>query len=320
MACPEELRVIVKVASLYYEHNLRQSEIAEQLDLSQAKVSRLLKRALDDGIVRITVSAPLGCHTDLETAIQEHYGLKEVIVVDAAGDDEKLLRNLGAAAAFYLETTIRDGEVIGISSWSETLLAMANAMQPLPASIKANVVQILGGIGNPSAEIHAAQLTRRLASLVNGQATVLSAPGVVGSPETRSILLSDPFVTEALAYFENVTLALVGIGSIEPSRLLASSGNVFSQAELDSLREKGAVGDICLRFFDAKGNKVQSPLDERVIGLDLEQLREVRRSVGVAGGERKFRAIYGAVVGQRLNVLITDHLTAQRLVEAAQRN
>lgn len=159
MACPEELRVIVKVASLYYEHNLRQSEIAEQLDLSQAKVSRLLKRALDDGIVRITVSAPLGCHTALETAIQELYGLKDVIVVDAAPDDEKLLRNLGAAAAFYLETTIRDGEVIGISSWSETLLATANAMQPLPASIRAHVVQILGGIGNPTAETHAAQLT-----------------------------------------------------------------------------------------------------------------------------------------------------------------
>ena len=112
--------------------------------ISQAKVSRLLKRALDDGIVRITVSAPLGCHTALETAIQELYGLKDVIVVDAAPDDEKLLRNLGAAAAFYLETTIRDGEVIGISSWSETLLATANAMQPLPASIRAHVVQILG--------------------------------------------------------------------------------------------------------------------------------------------------------------------------------
>ena len=137
-------------------------------------------------------------------------------------------------------------------------------------------------IGNPTAETHAAQLTRRLASLVNGQATVLSAPGVVGSKETRNILLSDPFVTEP-AYFDHLTLALVGIGSIEPSRLLASSGNVFSQAELTSLREQGAVGDICLRFFDAQGNKVESPLDERVIGLDLEQLRAVRRSVGVAG-------------------------------------
>jgi len=316
MACPEELRLIVKVASLYYEHGLRQSDIADQLDLSQAKVSRLLKRALDERIVRITVSAPLGCHTDLETAIQNHFNLKEAIVVDAGADDEQLLRNLGAAAAFYLETTIRDREVIGISSWSETLLATANAMQPLPNGVRADVVQILGGIGNPSAEAHAAQLTRRLASLVHGEAIILSGPGVVGTRETRDILLSDPFVTEAVSRFNDITLALVGIGSVEPSRLLASSGNVFSQLELDTLREQGAVGDICLRFFDGYGKRVDTALDERVIGMNLEQLGNVRRSVGIAGGERKYQAIYGAVVGGHINVLITDDRTAQHLLGA----
>lgn len=307
---------MAKVATLYYEHKLRQTEIASQLDLSQATVSRLLQRALDENIVRISVSTPMGCYPDLEDAVRSLYNLKEVIIVDASPENGELLRNLGSAAAYYLETTIRDGEHIGISSWSETLLATANAMQPLSRSIRARVIQILGGIGNPTAEIHAAQLTRRLANLVHGEATVLSAPGVVGSAETRDILLADPFVSEAIALFDKVTLALVGIGSIEPSRLLASSGNVFSQQELEMLRDRGAVGDICLRFFDSHGQPVVTPLDDRVIGIGLQQLEQVRRTVGIAGGARKVAAIRGAVRGGWIHVLITDNLTAARLLEA----
>lgn len=311
----EELRLMAKVARLYYEHKLRQADIAEQLDLSQASISRLLKRALEENIVRISVSTPMGCYPDLEEAVKARYGLKEVIIVDSSPDNGELLRNLGAAAAYYLETTISDGEFIGISSWSETLLATANAMQPLSRSIHAHVIQILGGIGNPNAEIHAGQLTRRLAYLVHGQATILPAPGVVGSAETRDILLADPFVNEAISLFDKVTLALVGIGAVEPSRLLASSGNVFSEQELQMLSAQGAVGDICLRFFDREGQPVITPLNERVLGISLEQLKTVRRTVAVAGGARKFEAIRGAAKGGWIHVLITDHLTAEHLVE-----
>jgi DNA-binding transcriptional regulator LsrR (DeoR family) len=106
----------------------------------------------------------------------------------------------------------------------------------------------------------------------------------------------------------------MGIGSVEPSRLLLSSGNVFTAEELAMLQERGAVGDICLRFFDPDGNPVITPLNERVISLKLEQLRRARRSVGVAGGPRKVNAIRGAIKGGWINVLITDHLTAHRLM------
>lgn len=315
MARVDELRLMAKVASQYYGQKLKQAEIAEQLDLSQATVSRLLKRAIEENIVRISVSIPLGCHPVLETEVAAKYNLKEVIVVDAAKHETELLHNLGAAAAFYLESTIRDGETIGISSWSETLLATASAMQPLSRAVKAHVVQILGGVGNPTAEYHASQLTRRLANLVNGDATVLSAPGVVGSSETRDVLLADPFVNEAIAAFDRISLVLVGIGSIEPSRLLASSGNVFAEEELSMLRERGAVGDICLRFFDQDGTEVDTPLSKRVIGMSLEQLKQVKRTVGVAGGERKWQAVRGALRGGWIHVLITDQLTAKRLIE-----
>jgi DNA-binding transcriptional regulator LsrR (DeoR family) len=128
------------------------------------------------------------------------------------------------------------------------------------------------------------------------------------------ILLQDRYVREAMELFKQVTIALVGIGTVEPSGLLASSGNIFSSEELAMLREAGAVGDICLRFFDASGQPVETPLNERVIGMNLEQLRQVKRAVGIAGGKQKLCAIRGALQGRLINVLITDHLTAQQLL------
>jgi DNA-binding transcriptional regulator LsrR (DeoR family) len=111
-----------------------------------------------------------------------------------------------------------------------------------------------------------------------------------------------------------VSMALVGIGAVEPSKLLASSGNVFSSEELEMLRSRGAVGDICVRFFDARGRPVLTPLDDRVISMRLEQFKRVKRSVGVAGGKRKHKAIRSALLGRLVNVLITDRFTAEKLI------
>jgi DNA-binding transcriptional regulator LsrR (DeoR family) len=314
MARIDELRLLTKVARMYYERGLRQSAIADQLNLSQATISRLLKRAEEERLVRTTVSVPLGAFPELEEKLQAIYNLKDVIVVDSVEDDDQILRDIGAAAAFYVETTVKRGEVVGISSWSATLLAMVDAMHPLSKSVEANVVQILGGIGDPAAEAHAAHLSRRLAALMHGKSVFLPAPGVAGTAETRKVYLADPFVREAMTLFENVSLALVGIGSVEPSRLLASSGNVFSPEELAQLKAQGAVGDVCLRFFDSTGLPVITPLNDRVIGIGLDQLRQVRRTVGIAGGERKLAAIRGALEGGWINVLITDRYTAEKLI------
>jgi DNA-binding transcriptional regulator LsrR (DeoR family) len=178
------------------------------------------------------------------------------------------------------------------------------------------VVQMLGGLWNPSAEQHANHLAFRLARLVRGDARFLPVPGIVGSANAAKVLLRDANVSETVALFEKVTLALVGVGSVEPSALVASSGNTFSQEELETVQKHGAVGDICLRFYDANGQEVKGSFEGRVIGMDLERLRRVRRSVALCGGKRKFPAILGALRGKWVNTLITDQYTAQRLVKA----
>lgn len=308
------LRLMTRVAQLYYEQGMRQGEIAERLDLSQSRVSRLLKQAEREGIVRTTVAVPQGFFPELEERLQHQYGLREAVVVDCdADDDREALRAIGAAAASYVETTVATGEVVGISSWSETLLAMVDNMHRQARPAAAAVVQILGGLGNPSAEKHATHLTRRLAELLGGEARFLPAPGVAGSAASRRALLDDAFVASAMGWIGEVSLALVGIGALEPSQLLSASGNAFTADEQHELQELGAVGDICVRFFDADGVPVASPLDDRVIGMDLDQLKQPRRTVGLAGGPRKSAAIQGALRGRFINVLITDRFTAERL-------
>lgn len=313
----DELRLMTKVARMYYGLHFTQKQIADQLDISQATISRLLKRAQDEQIIRINISTPTGIYSEIEADLERIYNLKEAIVVDSIENDEQILRDVGAATAYYLEQTIKPNEIIGLSSWSKTLMAMVDAMNPLPKPTGAQVVQVLGGVGNPAVENHAVHLVRRLAVLVRGEAIFLPAPGVVSAAETRLLYLKDPYVAAAVDKFQKVTLCLVGIGSVEPSDMLASSGNVFSKEELDALRAKGAVGDICMRFFDANGRPIKDGLNKRVIGMELEQLRRIKRCVGVAGGRRKIAAICGAMRGGYINVLITDIYTARALVETA---
>jgi DNA-binding transcriptional regulator LsrR (DeoR family) len=189
-------------------------------------------------------------------------------------------------------------------------------MHPVRKIEDCRVVQVLGGLGNPSAEAHANHLVTRLARLVNGEPCFLPAPGVVGAASSASVLLKDPYVKQTTSMFDKLTIALVGIGSIEPSSLVASSGNVFSAEELQKIRGRGAVGDICLRFYDSVGREVRDAIGNRVIGIDLETFKRIPRAVAIAGGIRKHAAILGALRGKLINVLITDQFTAVRLAEA----
>lgn len=316
MAQIDELRMMVRVARLYYGRDLSQSAIGNQLGLSQATVSRLFKRAKQEGIIRTTVNVPKGIDTELEEQLIDRYELRDAIVVDSSRvDDEKVItRELGAAASYYIESVIKQNDVIGLSSWSSTLLALVDALHPVPRKADVRVVQILGGVGNPTAKAQANRLTSRFADLVGGTAVFLPAPGIVGSEAALQVLLDDVHVREAVGLFDRVSLALVGIGAMQPSSLLAASGNIFSEKEQRMLESYNAVGDILLRFFDGEGNPVKTFLENRVVSMSLEQLRNVSRAIGVAGGHRKMDTIRGALRGRWINILVTDRFTAERLV------
>lgn len=316
MVKTNELRLITKTAQLYFEKELRQEEIAERLGISQSTVSRLIKSAKQAEVIRITVHIPNGVNTEMEERLIQKYGLKEAIVVDCSGeDDEKIvLRKIGSAAAYYVETLIKNNAVVGVSSWSETLIALVDAMRQVPGKTGIRIVQILGGIGKPPAEVYANRLVGRLASLANGVPYFLPAPGIVESELALKIIMRDKYVKEATQLFSRMSMALVGIGAIQPSNLITSSGNIFSNEEMELIKSKKAVGDILLHFFDAAGKLIDSPIHQRVVSMPPEQLKKVDRVIGVVAGKRKFAAILGALRGKWINVLVTDRPTAERLL------
>lgn len=317
MSRVDELRLIAKVARMYYVQGIRQREITDRLQIHQSTVSRLLKRARESNLVRFSVTTPAGIFSDLEDQLSTAFSLKDAVVIDGSMEEEILARELGSAAAYYLETTLKPGTRIGISSWSRSLFAMVDALHPGVYCSGGKVIQILGGIANTGVQQEAAMyLAQRLAASIGASAVLLQTPAVVTTAEARRILFREPSVREVVDSFRTLDVALVGIGSMEPSRLLASSGNVFSPAERDELMRLGAVGDICFRHFDADGIPIKSSLMNRVIGIEHAELRN-SRVIGVAGGKKKLEAILAALRGGWIDVMITDRRTADSLLASA---
>jgi DNA-binding transcriptional regulator LsrR (DeoR family) len=314
MADIDQQRLMIKVARLYHTHGMRQTDIAKRLHISQSRVSRLLTQAEEAAIVRTVVAVPPNIHADLEERIETRYGLADVHVIDAvSGDEGELGRDLAHAMASLLHEVAFEAPVIGFTSWSTTLRLMVDALQPMRTRTE-HVVEMLGDLGPPDLQHDAARSTQRLAALAGGQPVFLRTPGVVPTPEIKELLLSrDLHARQALEMLDKVDLALIGIGACEVDPGLRSGDNFFTDEQFAEMRDRGAVGEVCLHFIDEHGAPVDSGLDDLVVGVTREQLRSARRRWAVAGGPRKYAAVHAAIAGGWVDTLVTDAATAEYL-------
>jgi DNA-binding transcriptional regulator LsrR (DeoR family) len=308
------MRLLVKVARMYHERGVRQPEIAAKLHMSQPRVSRLLREAVQRGVVRTVVVSPEGVHAELEEALTKRYGLRDAVVVEVEGAVADVIPALAAAGATYLDATLMTDDVIGVSSWSATLLESVNVMRAKTPSVAREIVQIIGGAGSPEVQLHATRLTSRLAELTGARPVFAPSAALVGSRELRDLLWREPAMAEAMRAWSRLTVALLGIGTLDPSPLLRRSGNAITAGDQRRLKALGAVGDVCARYFDAEGNLVDAPFGDRLIGIDPDRLHAVERRIGIAGGPDKVAAIRGAVRGGWVNTLITDVEVARSLL------
>lgn len=310
---------MTKIARMYHERGIRQASIAQTLSISQAKVSRLLKRAEAAGIVRTTVVGAPGVHAELEEAVEQRYDVREVMVVDVdpGAEEDEVVAAVGAGGAAYLEATLTGDDRIGVSSWSQTVLALVDRLRPFSARGATEIVQLLGGVGTPEAQSHSNRILGELTRMLGAEPVYVSAPGVVANRRVRDSLLSDESLQQVALRWNELTMTIMGIGSIQPSRVLASSGNAFSPEDRMGLIEAGAVGDICHRVFRADGSPITGKVDDRIIAIPIEDLMRVPHRVGIAGGPRKLDAIRGALLGKWVTTLITDVETAKALVPEA---
>ncbi|HLR25344.1 MAG TPA: sugar-binding transcriptional regulator [Fodinibius sp.] len=309
----EEKRLLTKVSSLYYEHDCNQQLIADRLHLSRPKVSRLLKKARQIGIVQISVKKHQEYFLELENELEDKFNLKEAVIfkINAEATQDSVRNQIGAASAEYLYRTVGKGETIGVT-WGTTLQAMADAMinNPIPDT---HVIQALGGVGPPEAKAHATDISRRFSQLLESKLSLLPAPGIVGSAAAKEALLADRQVKNTLAFFSKIDTLFVGIGAMSTNPVLDKNSEEIAPKAHQELLQSEAVGDISLRFFNNDGEEVESEMKDLVIGISIKEIKAVDTVVGVASGKEKGAAIRGALNGQLIDVLITDSITAQEI-------
>ncbi|MEM1552413.1 MAG: sugar-binding transcriptional regulator [Candidatus Bathyarchaeia archaeon] len=300
----------IKAAKLYYKDNKTQEEIANILNISRSTVSRLLSWARNKGLVQITV-APL-FNEELAKLLHEKYG-KQFIIVDLEGENEtNVINAIGSAAAMYFINHVNHEMTVGIT-WGKTIAQMVEHVPSVPKR-NVKIVQMVGCLGNPQRDVHAPSLVLQLARRVNAQAVLLPAPGIVADITVKNALLKEQIIQDVFSIFSQIDIAFVGIGSLSTNSLIIQD-SLLSAQDIEHLYARGAVGDIALRFFNAAGAAIETEVNAKVIGIDLERLKTIPTVVGVAGGIHKTQAIRGALRGDLIDVLITDALTAEHLLE-----
>jgi DNA-binding transcriptional regulator LsrR (DeoR family) len=306
--------LIYKIARQYYEKNLTQQEIANRYGISRIKVSRLLARAVHEKIVQIRIAEPENPFLEQEHLLEEKYQIDEVIIADVRSKDEQeIIESIGTVGASYIAEKLQGTETIGIT-WGRALNSLINN---LPAIQYPNlkVVQMLGGLGQPEAEFHGAELTRRMAQAFGTRPRLIHSPAVLKSASLCEELKNDDQVKDTLLLAVRADIALVGIGSFTDNAPIVRNKSILSGPDTIRLKKLHAAGDISLRFFDNEGNFIKTDLDSRIVGLSAGEFLRIPRRIGVAGGISKYNTIRAALQGKLVNVLITDHFTAMSLLE-----
>ena len=309
----ERTELLAQVASLYYEDDLTQGEIARRVGTSRSTVSRMLQEAREAGVVEITVHYPWRTVPELEDALRVRFGLRQARVLLGRGRPyEEVVRGLGALAARCVEAIVRADTVLGIS-WGLAVHSTVRALRP-ERRLPITVVQMVGAVGEGDPLIDGPDLARVLAGVYGGQYRYLHAPLIVEDQHARDVLLQEPRIRETLEQARRADVALVGIGAPHPAVYsLLRAGYVDGEAIVD-LRAQGVAGDICARHYDAQGHELDIDLNRRIVGIELEALHEIDQVIGVAGGEAKAGAIQAALRGGHVNVLVTDDAAASNIL------
>ncbi len=311
--------LLVAVASLYYELNQNQQQIADRLEISRSSVSRMIKEARDLGIVEIRIHKPVNRDFRLEQALLERFGLQDAYVLATTVDtrEDAALYGVGRLAATYLQRVIdvlSPHNCIGIA-WGTGVHAAVSALSE-ERSRQIDVVQILGSVCLSDPLIDGPDLARLLAAKLGGRHYDLHAPVLVEQPALRAMLMEEPSLREGLQRGRSVNLAITGIGTVvEEASSFLRAGHLTAD-ELLALREQGIVGETCGRFFDAQGRYAGYAINERVVGIGLDELSALPRVIAVAHGLPKVLSILGALRGRYMTVLATDDVTARAVLAA----
>jgi deoxyribonucleoside regulator len=308
---------LIEVARLYYEHDFSQLQIAKKIGISRPGVSRLLQAARETGIVKIEIIDPDAHGTQLEDSLREKFGLKNVIVVPTDSDSSQIKKRLGHATVKYLEQLIYPEMILGVS-WGSTMREVAKHFNKNPVNGMV-VVQLNGGVSKAEYDTHASEIAQRIGEKLWATPFLLPLPAIVDTPELKKAILKDRNISRTLDYANNADIAVYTIGLFNQDSVLVSA-DYFDQQEIDNLLKNDAIADICSRIITKDGRICSKDLDNRTIGIELDELRKKKYSIAVAGGKEKFPAVLAGIRSGVLNVLITDEYIASKLINTEVKN
>ncbi|MBM7645646.1 deoxyribonucleoside regulator [Scopulibacillus daqui] len=308
----DKLNQIIEAAKLYYQLDYNQQEIAKKLGVSRPTVSRFLQQAKEQGIVKIEIVDPSRSIETTARELEQKYHLKKALIASVSEyEDQAVKPSIGKCAAEYLYETVKDNDVIGVT-WGTTLFHIAKELKYKPVK-DVKVIQLKGGVSHSEIETYASEVVNLFGKAFGATPYYLPLPAIVDHPAVKQTIEADRHIHKLLEMGKNANIAVFTVGGIVNDSLLFRLG-YLSDEDLQMINSC-AAGDICSRFFDGQGNICSESLNNRTIGIELDQLKNKELSILAAGGMGKVNAIHAALKGQYANVLITDEFTAKLLLD-----
>ncbi|HEU5079467.1 MAG TPA: sugar-binding transcriptional regulator [Opitutaceae bacterium] len=302
------------VARLYYLDGLGQSEVARFAKVSQAKISRMLALARERGIVRITVADYEPRRPELEEQLRIRFGLAHAVVIKAteglSGSD--LRRAVGHFGAAPVDALIQPRSTIAVAG-GRTIHELVHHL-PATTGKSLTVVQAMGSVDSSVSVFDAQEVGRLIAQRLGGTFLALNTPAFIPEKRTRDALLALPQVRNVHENLTRASVALVGLGTLSNSVFVERG--TLDAAMIRELQRAGAVGELCGRFIDASGQECATSWRDRVISVEIEQLRKIPHVVGVVSGSDRTEAILAAIRGGLLKALVIDEIGASALVSS----
>ena len=302
---------IIEASWAYYHDGLNQSEIAARLGVSRASVVNYLTEARRREYVRITLNSEIFVNHDLSERLKAVYGLSEALVVPSdptgqAGSNDRVAR----AAADWLPQLLEPGDRLGVA-WGETVYRVADVAPHLSMD-DITVVQLVGsrpaGLGY-AAEVCSATIARHFgAACIN-----LHVPLLLSTPELAAQLCNEPDIKDQLKSVNDCNKVMFACGTVNQTSHIART-RMFSDEMLEVYRQKGATGVICARLIDADGTPIPTELDDRMIGITLEQMRNKSMGLLVASGKDRLFGARAAIKGGYATHFATCSDTARALL------
>ncbi|MCS3844096.1 sugar-binding transcriptional regulator [Microbacterium sp. AK031] len=308
----EDFRLAVDVANQYYVDNKSKVDIADAVGLTRFQVGRIPQEAVRSGVVRIEIGLPGKADDTLSTQLQQALGIERAVVVNASVDSYAMaVEQVGAALAEVLSEEVVEGSTLGLA-WSRTLDSMSRKLTQLRPC---TVVQLAGHLHVPGADSGSVEIVRQTAAVSGGHAHPIYAPMIVHDAATARSLRTLPEVANTLAHAARVDLAVASIGAWQPGT--SQLFDAVPRESADQARARGAVGEVAGRLFDAAGRPVNCDVDDRVIAVTLDNLRDASPVILSGFGDYRAQATRGALRATGAQVLVADTTLARALIEEA---